>query len=194
MILVCLGDSITQSGKDGGWTDEMQAQLGSRHVVINAGVGGDTTAMALDRYARDVIPHQPQIVIVEFGLNDCYVPLERQIARVSLQEYARNLREIVRLAQSQKAVPVIIVNHDVQTGAQHHLQGNERSLEENVAPYNAMSRLIAQENNLQTIDFPALLSPEEARILLSDDKVHLSEAGQAIYASRVLDGVRPLLG
>jgi len=38
--------------------------------VINAGVPGDTALMGCARYARDVVPFAPQIVVLCFGLND----------------------------------------------------------------------------------------------------------------------------
>ena len=38
--------------------------------VINAGVPGDTALMGCARYARDVTPFAPQIVVLCFGLND----------------------------------------------------------------------------------------------------------------------------
>jgi len=38
--------------------------------VINAGVPGDTALMGCARYARDVAPFAPQIVVLCFGLND----------------------------------------------------------------------------------------------------------------------------
>ncbi len=39
--------------------------------VINSGVGGDSATYALCRLERDVVTHNPDLVIVCFGLNDC---------------------------------------------------------------------------------------------------------------------------
>lgn len=41
-----------------------------RWRVINAGAPGDTVLMGCTRYARDVTPFGPQIVLLHFGLND----------------------------------------------------------------------------------------------------------------------------
>lgn len=41
-----------------------------RWRVVNAGVPGDTALMGWARYARDVTPFRPQMVILCFGLND----------------------------------------------------------------------------------------------------------------------------
>lgn len=38
--------------------------------VINSGIGGDTAVGALERLERDVFSHNPDLVIVCFGLND----------------------------------------------------------------------------------------------------------------------------
>ncbi|TVR17430.1 MAG: SGNH/GDSL hydrolase family protein, partial [Planctomycetota bacterium] len=72
----CLGDSITQAGglpECGRWTGILQRLLDEQapdtFAVYNHGVGGNTSAMGLDRMRA---PHiGPEITIIEFGLNDC---------------------------------------------------------------------------------------------------------------------------
>lgn len=66
--IVAEGDSITAGG---GWTSVWSDYFHT--TVINAGFGGDTSWASLSaRYETYVASHQPEIVIVSFGINDAY--------------------------------------------------------------------------------------------------------------------------
>jgi len=85
--MVCLGDSITRGGRDGGYVGVVQHYIGAvlpeqKIEIINAGVDGDTTRNLLNRIDKDVFAHNPQLITVLVGVND--------IARVSASESCRN--------------------------------------------------------------------------------------------------------
>jgi lysophospholipase L1-like esterase/dienelactone hydrolase len=94
--IVAFGDSITgtyyHSGGLRGWA-ELTAVALERHYpkarveLINAGISGHTTQLGLNRIDRDVLAHQPQLVIVMFGMND--------VARLPLDTFIANTRTIV---------------------------------------------------------------------------------------------------
>ncbi len=66
--IVAEGDSITAGG---GWTSVWSDYFHT--TVINAGFGGDTSWASLSaRYDTYVAAHNPEIVIVSFGINDAY--------------------------------------------------------------------------------------------------------------------------
>jgi len=75
--LVCLGDSAT-AGYNGTTRADNKSQSYPAYLqkkadnisVINAGVGGDTTEMALARVDSDVLSKNPDIVIILLGGND----------------------------------------------------------------------------------------------------------------------------
>lgn len=56
--------------------------------IINAGINGGTAAEALDRLERDVLCHNPDLVVVCFGLNDSNADED------GVKWYADNLSEI----------------------------------------------------------------------------------------------------
>ena len=82
--IICYGDSVTQGCF--GPHDVHPTALDSYSVklraalqflypekvinVLNAGVAGDTATRALLRFERDVLSHNPDLVIVAFGVND----------------------------------------------------------------------------------------------------------------------------
>lgn len=116
--VVCFGDSITQLGGSSpqGWAALLQSRLmdfngDTKYIVHNAGVGGNTTGMALDRFPVDVLPFLPAIVIVEFGINDCFVNLHTVQNRITIEEFKHKLDELIRLIEAAGGKPVLVVNH-----------------------------------------------------------------------------------
>lgn len=69
-VLVCFGDSLTTcGGPSGRYSDWLQRFL--PHVrVINAGVSGDTLLGGRQRFARDVLSRNPDVIIIALGAND----------------------------------------------------------------------------------------------------------------------------
>jgi len=67
--------------------------------VINAGVPGNTTTMARERFQSDVLSHKPDLVIICFGINDstCDVWKDPPVRtpRVSLAVYLENMEHFV---------------------------------------------------------------------------------------------------
>lgn len=71
--VVCfLGDSLTYSGQYHSYVQSYYlTRFPDRRITfLNCGVAGDTVADALRRCAWDVQPHQPNVLVVLFGLND----------------------------------------------------------------------------------------------------------------------------
>ena len=70
LTIVCIGDSLTVCGGEGGrYTDCLQKWLPS-DKIINKGISGDTLAGGRARFDTDVLAFKPDIVIIELGAND----------------------------------------------------------------------------------------------------------------------------
>jgi len=70
LTIVCLGDSLTVCGGEGGrYTDWLQKWLPS-DKIINKGINGDTLVGGCVRLDSDVLSFKPDIVIIELGAND----------------------------------------------------------------------------------------------------------------------------
>ncbi len=88
ITIVAFGDSVTHGALASGeinyetvyWNVLKQKINALRNYVpvnvINAGIGGITAMGSVERTDRDVICHNPDLVIVCFGLNDINNPLE----------------------------------------------------------------------------------------------------------------------
>ena len=167
--IVCFGNSLTlgygaSPGKS--YPDILRDKLEMQ--VINAGVNGDTTIEALERLERDVLRHDPRLVIVEFGGNDF-------LRKVPKETTIKNLEEIVREIQGAGAMVVLV---EVRTGllGNYYVKNFER---------------IAKENE-------ALFIPDVLKGILSDfelkhDAIHPNDKGYAIMAERILRKIKPLL-
>jgi lysophospholipase L1-like esterase len=80
ITLVALGDSIVAGwphGLDLAWPALLEQRLQAAYPdvqwrVTNAGVPGETAPKGYARFERDVFAAGPQVVLIAFGLNDCY--------------------------------------------------------------------------------------------------------------------------
>jgi lysophospholipase L1-like esterase len=112
--IVALGDSTTASAQD--WAPEIKevysdclpgalARLGVAAKVINAGIGDTTTRDAVARLDRDVIRYRPNLVIVQFGINDSWIDVDegKSKPRLTRAEYRENLRNIIRRVRQRGA-------------------------------------------------------------------------------------------
>lgn len=71
MVIVCLGDSLTEGAgvlPEQCWVSLLQS--GSRHRWLNAGISGDTSLGMLVRLQTQVLPAKPDMVIWLGGYND----------------------------------------------------------------------------------------------------------------------------
>ncbi len=106
--VICLGDSITKGVRPGVEADQIYEAVlerllrhrGLQTQVIASGVGSEQTGGALERFDRDVISHRPDCVTIMYGTNDSYVYEGETKPHLTPDEYAANLRRMVRLAKT----------------------------------------------------------------------------------------------
>lgn len=102
--LVTFGDSTTATRGDlKVYAGSLQRELPERGLpihVVNAGMAGHNTDHARDRFESDVLAHNPEIVVIQFGINDAAIDVWKYPpateSRVSLEPYMENLRYFVR--------------------------------------------------------------------------------------------------
>ena len=192
--IICFGDSITEGGdfeKPKRWTSLVQTRLDEKYPeayrVINKGIGGNTSAQGFDRFCDDVLPYLPGLLLVEFGFNDANVKDWSNEPRVSLREFVRNLKEFHRIATAKNTSCVFILNHNI--AEVDGRQGNGLTYNQNLLPYDQAVITLAEELKAEVIDLPGMMAAKETPLdeYLSDDNLHLSEAGNKHYAQMVFD-------
>ncbi|MEM1448931.1 MAG: GDSL-type esterase/lipase family protein [Planctomycetota bacterium] len=102
--VVAFGDSFTAQRRDAKtpWPARLDALLEARFPdlrieVDNLGRPGDTTGTALQRLRRDVLDRDPDVVVVQFGINDAEVAIPRgeDFPAIAPGAYRSNLVDIV---------------------------------------------------------------------------------------------------
>ena len=96
--IVWLGDSWTAEAIIE-FEAELDARLGDT-TVVNAGIPGNRLSQMIARFATDVAPHNPDVVVLEYGVNDVY-------AQLTANQMATELQQAVMLCQAIGARVVI---------------------------------------------------------------------------------------
>jgi len=181
--IVCFGDSITgvyyHSGGHRAWCEMLglAVQKVNPHAnlrMINAGLSGHTTVNALARIENDVIAKNPHLVVVMFGMND--------VARVPLDAYESNMREIVQRCQNAGAAVVLCTPNAVS-------HTSDRP-EEKLAQYVEVVRSIASSLELPLVDcfsdYETLRSDDQgAWSLIMSDEIHPNMNGHIRFAEMI---------
>ncbi len=115
VLIAAFGDSVTQGVMEHRMLDGqgvfhrlLQTKLENFYPTttfstLNAGVSGDSAVRALDRLDRDVIRHDPDLVLVAFGLNDSLD------GRKALPQFDSAIRQIVLRVRQQTEADLILV-------------------------------------------------------------------------------------
>ena len=202
ITLVAFGDSTTaeRKGVDRVYArrlSDLLVALDIKARVINAGVGGDTTARARERLERDVIAPDPEVVILQFGLNDAAVDVfaGKTGPRCPLPEYEKNLADMVRTCK-RRAMRVILMTPNparwtealkARYGKKPYDPEDPEGFDILVKDYAAAVRRIAEAEHVDLVDVHALFAAQDARtdapLLL--DGLHPTDRGHALIAAEL---------
>jgi len=197
--IICFGDSITEGAEfpvNVRWTSLLQKNLDAAKPnvfkVHNCGISANTSAQGFDRFASDVLPLLPGVLIIQFGFNDANVKDFSIVPRVGLAEFKKNLKEFHRIARDNNSIPVFILNHSI--GEVDGKQGNGKTYNENIAPYNNEIRKIANELKTGLIDIPLQMSIRDIDInnFVSADQIHLSIEANHDYADIIYTSLKQI--
>jgi lysophospholipase L1-like esterase len=114
--IVAFGDSTTaKRGPLPIYSDILRTELpihGLAVRVINSGIGGNHTDQARTRFEADVLKHNPDTVVIQFGINDAAVDVWKDPPatqpRVDVASFGDNLKFFVRRLRS-KGIAVVLM-------------------------------------------------------------------------------------
>ena len=176
MRIVCIGDSITAGQylpPEQAWPQQLAALTG--YEVLNAGVSNETTRNGLERFPRDVQERNPDVVIIQFGLNDCNRwATDRYLLRVLPASYRENLIEMVTRVRTFDAEPIISDLTPTFKSVRHRLDSDY---------YREIASFVAGD-----FDVEFIRNPITSQHLL--DAMHLTAEGHRIFAKRVANCLR----
>ena len=186
--LVCFGDSITAN--ENYYIKYLREALGTNGVkVVNAGLSGDKTPMALTRI-RDVAAEKPDAVMIFFGANDSVIGRARwrDEPTVSPEAYRDNILWMVHYLKRAGVRKFSIV-------APPGCCEGDALLEYGAScpPYAAMARLAADRCDAVPVPLDIAFASEHKRnpespmrLDLTRDGVHFSEKGSKLAAETML--------
>jgi lysophospholipase L1-like esterase len=214
ITIVAFGDSTT-APREGVTTyaELMQQHWDARQGsvrVINAGVRGDHTDLALARYHTDVLAHNPDVVIMRFAINDSAIDLWKDPPatepRVSKQRYASNMTQMA-VEFGARGAQVVFCTPNPLAWAEPTLQLYGRSPYQpddadgfNVLlkDYVLLTKAVADELEVPLVDLDAAfrnhasdVRPPWQELLL--DGMHPNNAGHRLVADLLIPVIEKML-
>jgi len=172
-------------------------------ILQNPSVNGNTTRQALERMSYDITSYHPDILLIQFGLNDCnYWETDFGMPRVTPKAFQANLTEIGQRAIACGSKLIFLgTNHPSLKGSSPHYK--EFSHSERNLHYNEIIREVAVAINSEEV--PVVLIDHEknwkqhikrkpdvsSQDFLLPDGIHLNELGHKLYEQKVLSIVMP---
>ncbi len=206
--LVAFGDSTTAPrGTLHVYTDVLREALAMRRppvTIINAGLPGNTTEAARLRFERDVLAHHPDVVLIQFGINDAAVDVWKEPPatgpRVPLARYTANLAFFLDTLLSRNCRPVLMTPNPMRWtpqlrqryGKPPYCPDEADGLNQVLRMYAAAVRNLAQSYTVECLDIYAAFQeygsiPGQSVDALLLDGMHPNTTGHCVVADRLLE-------
>ncbi len=185
--IVCVGDSLTACGGEGGKYTDWLAKWLPQHTIVNKGVGGDTLAGGRTRFQRDVIDLNPDIVVIELGANDFWAksrPIED--LQADLEDMVARCRKI--------GAQVVIAScfGGRQYGRETKIEFEKDRVDYAQAIADMEDRVVRKYGCLYVPNMQVDIKPN-GKPLYWDDTNHPNKAGNEFVARRILAELRKAL-
>jgi acyl-CoA thioesterase I len=166
--VITYGTSLTAGGR---WVRQLQEALDSSYPgkakVINSGAGAMWSKWGVDNLDKRVIAKKPDTILIEFAINDAYLPYKTSVAQA--QSNLENMIERIWKSNPECEIVLMVMNPPVGV----HLKRRPR-----IKDYYQMYRDVAKARNLLLIDH----YPRWEKILNQDPK---------LFKKYVPDGIHP---
>jgi len=207
LVVVTFGDSTTATRGELNIYSQVLRDEVDGVQVINAGIGGDHTGDARARFEKDVRAHQPDVVVIQFGINDAAVDVWKDPpateSRVSLADFEANLRYLIDTLAADGGQVILMTPNPLRWNAKMREMYGKSPYDPNVEDgfnvrlkeYAAKVRELAKEKKLALVDVYQLFEKHGAKDGRSVDEllldgIHPNEVGQRIVADALLPLIR----
>ena len=179
--IVCFGDSITagyavRRGFPSFLLESLRQRFpDSKIEMINSGISGDTSQDGLGRLDWAVLSYEPDLVTINFGINDCVLGL-------SLEEFEMNLVEMVRRIRAGPDSEILLLSSQPLESPPY---------DQRVLDYYQTGERVAKEMNVGFVDvYGAWMKRVQAGMpldsLILPGLDHPNEAGYRIIAEELM--------
>jgi acyl-CoA thioesterase-1 len=171
--IIAYGTSLTAGGV---WVDALRSNLSERYpelvTVMNSAQGGMWSEWGVDNLEDLVLVHQPDMVFIEFAINDAYLPYS-----TGIEECKERLESMIdRIKETNSSCDIILMTMNPPFG-------DPLKVRPRFEEYYDVYRTVAKERNLSLIDHcvawkTMLEQDEERRERWIPDGVHPTSKGQ----------------
>lgn len=198
--IVCLGDSVTAGVREGVTAEQTFCVLlkknlekaGYKAEVVNAGIGGQTTANGVARLEKAVIAEKPRFVVIMYGINDSWIEQGNTKSTIALADYSANLKKMIVALRSQQITPILMTANPV--AAPKYPPERDALLKK----YVEAMRAVAKSETVRLVDVHArygeLAKKGTDPNTLLTDAMHPNPKGHALIADLLTKVFRDLLG
>ncbi len=198
---------------DGNFANIIQDKLNG--VIHNAGRFGNTIVRGLKRFTNDVMNKKPDIVLIEFGGNDCDFKWE-EIANnpqgnhepnTNIDVFQETLISIITTLEEKNIVPILMTLPPLDADRYFKwISKGSKMFEENILywlggsvnkiywwheRYNAAVMSVAEESKTRLLDIrSAFLKKMDYRQYLCIDGIHPNKEGHKIIADKILEYIK----
>lgn len=193
LTIAYFGGSITSAG--GGWRDQsakwfQQQYPAAKITQINAGVGGTGSDLGVFRLQRDVLAQKPDLVFVEFAVNDGGPYIHQTIEGIVRQIWRAN-------PQTDICFVYTIAGNMLPTLQENHLMPSMLAMEHIAQHYNIPSiQMGLQVLSLIREDKLVFLGkPEQypGKLVFTGDNVHPNtHTGHRLYTEAVIRAMQSM--
>lgn len=166
--VITYGTSLTAGGA---WVEQLQQLLTSSYpgkaTVINSGKGAMWSKWGIDNLDKRVIEKKPDTILIEFAINDAYLPYETSVEQA--RTHLENMIERILKSNSKCEIVLMVMNPPIGV----HLKRRPK-----IKDYYQMYRDVAKTQKLLLIDH----YPQWERILNEDPE---------LFNQYVPDGIHP---
>jgi lysophospholipase L1-like esterase len=186
---ICVGAGVSVHE---GWVSLVSQRLQKKFpslVVANSSVNGRTTRQALENMPYEIQSTAPDILIVQFGMNDCnYWKTDGGLPRVSLGSFKSNLNEIFDRAFYCGVKKICVNTNHPTCRTKSKMPFTDIVYQDNNEKYNEVIRELHRERSDSSIvlndiekHFKNSTLEMEQYVLGEPDLLHLSNAGHLEY-------------
>ena len=176
--IVVYGTSLTAGGA---WVGQMNTWLSAKYpgkiTLINSGLSGKNSATGLAQLSANVLAHNPDVVFIEFAVNDAFLYSDGT-PQLSVAQAQSNLTAMIDAIQAQNPNVEIILQTMNTVWNSPSGSNTSATLRPNLAAYYQMYREVAAARALMVIDH----HPNWAALQLADP---------ATFQTYITDGVHP---
>ena len=184
---ICVGQGVSLHS---GWAVQVSKALSDKYdniSIFSAAANGRTTRQALEVMPYEVQSNSPDILLIQFGMNDCnYWKSDNGVPRVSSEAFRANLFEIINRAAC-AGVKRVFVNTNHPTDRNVIFPKTTITYQQSNHQYNEIIKDVCQNSIAQLIDIEESVVNHYKKTGLSaadfllEDGLHLNLEGHEIY-------------